>query len=311
METGNQRQQRRRIPVILRPEPKFLAGSCLSRGVPKSPQGPPKAKKPRRRKIALPSCPHLRTLSDEEFAYQSNAKASGRDVGFWFVTECPRCFPDCMHEYKELTREEIASGRRWSARCPGCNGSAITDKAAWSTFLKFWGLSEYRAMSPAKCTVKLKNGKTIIFGQQKNYCTGGGSRDMEHSDARSNAARSDLPAQGSNWQQRSTDTYMDEQIRSNELNEPVSPVPSTFVAKAEHIKSASITEFIKGQLADPVEEIRTAPDEARPENPLENVMPDVPEVDKESEGMNQLRLSRKDKQLFKEILVEMEIEAQQ
>jgi hypothetical protein len=304
MDAGNQKQHRRkRIPVI-------MAGSALRRGLYKPPQAPPKSPKPK--KVKLPKCQHGCILTLEEFLYQTQAKDEGRDAGFWFVTECPGCFPDCIHEYKELTPGEIASGKRWSAQCPGCNGPAFAEKETWDAFLKFWGQSAYRAMSPAKYTLELKNGKTMIIGQQKNYCTGGGSKDMEQTDANSKS-RGDLQAKSKAPKGSGTETYADEQNKVNELNEPVSPVPSTFVEKAEHIKSSEITSAIKGSLVDPNEEVKEAPKEARPENPLETVKPDMPGAEAETElkGMKKLKLTRKENILLNEIRTDIAVGGQE
>ena len=229
-EKTERRPQRKRIPVVA----KYLAGSPLGiRGTLKRPQVPPKAEKPKPEpKIELPRCPHGLLLTREEFEFQSQhplVDEAGQPIPLT-SSICTQCFPYCKHAEKELTPQEIASGKRYSATCLECNPGVSRNPKVYASWLKEHGLSVGRGMSIAKLVINNPDGTAHIIGSGANLCTGGGSNDMERTDA-SSIGRSDVPAQGSNWQQSSSDTYCDEQVRVEpEIDEQVHVEPQNVLA---------------------------------------------------------------------------------
>jgi hypothetical protein len=163
-------------------------------GTPVLAEWPPKPAS--RKKLAEPDllfCQHGRLLSPEE---TGSFRAEQARISRWSQVgaerdgelvplsgECPRCFSTCSHDFITLSPEEIASGKRWSGKCPGCEPELATS-AAWASFLKFWGYSDGRGMSPTTFTAKLPSGRTLIAGFGGNFATGRGSAALEEIDSR-------------------------------------------------------------------------------------------------------------------------------
>jgi hypothetical protein len=309
------RPQRKRIPVVA----KYLAGSSLGiRGTLKQPQVSPSQPSfnipttltlddvaP----VALPKCPHGIRLTKDEYIFERSYKRTfhkrmnGKRIpieirGTYFMPksfECFDCHPVCIHGM-DLNSEERKSRKRFSFNCPACN-TDVKDPDQIEEFLKKQKLSVGDGMALTEGEIITSYGLPVTKAGQ-NHMTGGGSKDMEDRDTKS-TNRGDMQARAKRPKGWDSGTYVDEQNSVNELNEPVSSVPSKTIKKAESIRSADTRSTIEGQLADPENETTGAKKLLKLEVVREDGRDDltVPECDKSSG-----KLQSGDKRIFKDIL---------
>ena len=149
--------------------------------------------------VGMPFCPHKVRLNKNEYIFETSYKGrpycrkmNGRIV---FASpksfECIRCHPVCVHGL-ELTKAEIKTGVRYSAKCPGCT-KKITDRRVLEQFFSTQRLALGEGMSLLEGAFQTSYGLWITK-PGKRFQVSGGSKKMEQLDAAHVAITDDGPA---------------------------------------------------------------------------------------------------------------------
>jgi hypothetical protein len=211
----------------------------------------------------------------------------------------------------------------------------LASQAAWNAFLKFWGYSEGRGMSPTTFTAERSDGRTLIAGFGGNFATGRGSAALEELDARSQHDPSKNLATAPKG--HSSETYEDPEARVDNLGDPISPaggsatmrmgeklraeaIAETYVKTFEKrkigrqwvvfIDGEEATRFNKESAADArLKMLRDAHKrETKPENSVSEVMSEAPSpavFDGELRGLDEQKLTASDDKILDEIRKEI------
>ena len=136
--------------------------------------------------VAMPLCPHKIRLTKDELVFESlykrkfRLRISGKTFFIPKSFECIHCHPVCIHGLP-LTKKELDSGKRFSAECPACI-QKVKDPAKLETFLKQQNLSAASGMSLTEGEFTTSYGLRITKAG-KNFAQGGGSKEIEETDA--------------------------------------------------------------------------------------------------------------------------------
>ncbi len=241
------RAQRKKNPVS------FLAGGSLPRAIQKDPQVPPKESNAveaiKSRMLAFRvdtilhptvpkwNCDHGIRIAEDEIRFQSQWKRkyhTPKEPPISF--ECIRCYPICVHGLG-LTPKEINSGKRFSGTCPKCVGK-FTNVASLAAYLEKQQLSINQGMSLNEGEHRTSYGY-LIPKSGNNFVQAGGSKETEQIDA---AQFSSGPVGSSGH--GSDDDYDFDGVKTDDLGDPVSLVPSETTKAFEQARTESTKEAL-------------------------------------------------------------------
>lgn len=235
------RPQRKKSPVS------WMAGSSFTRSIQKPPQAPPEDSRPQtpeslvanrmlsyRLESARPSlpiwnCVHEIRITPDELRFEALWKRrfhTPKEPPISF--ECIRCYPVCIHGLL-LTKNEINSGTRFSAKCPVCVNK-ITDPAKLEEYLKKQKLTENWGMSLTEGELITSYGLRITKSGANLMFMGGG-KEVEGIDADSFSLG---PVKPTGAGPEGTE---DESITVDALGDPLGSELSEFIKSAESIRT--------------------------------------------------------------------------
>jgi hypothetical protein len=210
--------------------------------------------------VKVRQCPHGVRLTRSEYEFEASyrgrpycRKMNGRIIFMYPKSfECIQCHPVCIHGL-ELTEEEVKTGKRFSAACPGCTNT-VTNPAAIAKFLTKNGAGQYDGMSLIEGRFVTSYG-LVITKAGKNFAQGGGSKEMERTDAE-NVEIQDTIAEGviavrtpggRDTSGYGPDTEIDDEVGhwgSDSTGDPISFVPSQTVHAFESVRQESVKELL-------------------------------------------------------------------
>lgn len=200
--------------------------------------------------VARLKCPHGIWLTMDEMRLRATYKRKyhtfkSRPKSF----ECIDCHPVCIHGIS-LTAAEKISGKRFSMNCFECN-TTIQDPAKIEIYLAKQKLSPHHGMALHEGEVVTSYGLRITKSGQ-NYVQGGGSKDIEQTDAQhvdvvdtgdeTIAVQSGGPDRDG-YGPDSAEDHDGETV--DELGDPISYAPSETVGHFERARTEATEDFVE------------------------------------------------------------------